>query len=272
MHFLYIDEAGHSGKNLEDVQQPVFVMAGVVVSDEKWRRTDHAFQSTLKASFGHDPGPDFELHAEKLLAPDGEGPFAGWDRKKRNDLAHALLDLLDSRSHQVLLHWIHKGTLQAGEPPKKDFGVDWTDPWPLSFHLMLTMFEEFLRSSRTGSSSSGLVIADHSDVTLEYVRELSSQRRRSKGWRQLKKVVEIGYTATSHASHMVQLADLVAFTMKKWAEGQTEFGANWPAEAHEFFDGCREKVWKRTELKTLKCNKINAPAQYRDAMLAMRKA
>jgi hypothetical protein len=32
--------------------------------------------------------------------------------------------------------------------------------------------------------------------------------------------MEIGYSAVSHANPMIQLADVVAFTMKRWAMSQ----------------------------------------------------
>jgi hypothetical protein len=36
MHLCYVDEAGSTGKNFKDRQQPIFVMAGLLVSDERW--------------------------------------------------------------------------------------------------------------------------------------------------------------------------------------------------------------------------------------------
>lgn len=39
MQFHYLDEAGCKGGNLSDRQQPVFVLGGLSVSDEKWIKT-----------------------------------------------------------------------------------------------------------------------------------------------------------------------------------------------------------------------------------------
>lgn len=52
MHFLYIDEAGSTGTDLKAIQQPVFSMASIVVSDEKWHKTNQAVHDTIQNYFG----------------------------------------------------------------------------------------------------------------------------------------------------------------------------------------------------------------------------
>lgn len=79
MHFLYIDEAGSTGGDLKAAQQPVFVMASLVVSDEKWRRANQAVRDKLEDYLGEAIAPGFELHAYELLSPNGDGPFSGHD-------------------------------------------------------------------------------------------------------------------------------------------------------------------------------------------------
>ena len=54
------------------------------VSDEKWRKTESDVQLVIAQAFGGPPPQDFELHACELLAPEGEGPFTGWDHGRRN--------------------------------------------------------------------------------------------------------------------------------------------------------------------------------------------
>jgi len=262
MHFLYIDEAGTSGTNLTDSQQPVFVMAGVLVSDEKWRKTELAVASTLSVAFKGIMPPNFELHAHQLLSPKGEGPFEGWERERRNKLASDLLTILTTEKHSVFIQIIHKKKMGEVLPPPDDYGFNWNNPWELGFHCFLTKFEEFLRSPKTGRTSSGLVIIDHDDQLMGVVRGHSKKRQQAKGWRELKKVVEIGYSAASHANPMVQLTDLVAFTMKKWAESQIEFSAQWPSEAHEVYQQYRTQIWSRTQFKELRFNMLKVPSAF----------
>ena len=259
MHFLYIDEAGNSGANLHDADQPVFVMAGLVVSDEKWQGTKAAIEAKLLTFFEGVLPPNFELHACDLLSPHGTGPFAGLDRGTRKALALDLLNLVTERSHALLLVPIYKASLAQRPAPPAQFGFNWKHPWEFGFGLMLTMFEDFLRSPATGRSSAGLAIVDHEPQYVAFVRRHTSNRQASTGWREVRKVVEIGYSATSHANPLIQLTDLVAFTYKKYLELETPKATAWPEPAREFFTQCKESIWGRVKLKQLCFQRLNVP-------------
>ena len=214
---------------------------------------------------------DFELHAHELLSPEGGGPFAGWERSKRNGLALELLTLLEDRKHQVLLQVVVKKSMSSVLEPDKAYGFDWNDPWDLSLAMVLTMFEEHLRGPKTGSTSAGMVFIDHEQGYLDLVRDRCRARRASGGWRELKKVMEIGYSAVSHANAMIQMADLVAFTMKKSVESTSGLRNEWPEEAHQFFAECRDRIWPRVQYKQLSFNRLNVPADLVAYLTAVRK-
>lgn len=271
VHLCYVDESGSTGRDLHNQQQPVFVMAGLLVSDEKWRGTERMFRDRLKAALGADPGAGFELHAAELLSPSGDGPFTGLDRSARNELALSLLDIIEERSHQVLLQVVQKRTMSTADHPSKDYGFDWRHPWDIGLAMTLTMFEEYLRGPSTGRTSAGMVFIDHEDSYLELVRVRSKERREAGGWRQLKKVMEIGYSAVSHANSMIQLTDLVAFTMRKSIESQTDHGDGWTDDAHEFFASCRARVWPKVQYKNLSFNQLNVPVDLVTYMKDIRK-
>lgn len=260
VHFLYIDESGNSGANLHDQLQPVFVMAGLVVSDEKWHGTKAAIEARMLTFFEGVLPENFELHACDLLSPTGTGPFAGLGRDSRNTLALDLLNLVTERSHALLLVPIYKVSLAHQPVPAGQFGFNWKHPWEFGFGLMLTMFEDYLRSKATGRSSTGLAIIDHEDQYVEFVRSHTSTRQASGGWREVRKVVEIGYSVTSHANPLVQLTDLVAYTYKKYLELDTPLAAAWRQPAKEFYTQCRQAIWSRVKLKQLCFQCLNVPA------------
>lgn len=270
MHFLYIDEAGNTGTDLANPQQPVFVMAGLVVSDEKWRNTKAAIQQRLQQFFGGAIPEAFELHSNQLLAPNGEGPFAGRTREDRNVLAIDLLGLIGTRGHQLFQVSIYKAKLQQEASPANDLGFNWKHPWEFGFEMIITMFEDFLRGPGTGQSSAGLAIVDHEDQYVAFVRAHTARRQAATGWRQLRKVVEIGYSAASHANPLVQLTDLVAFTRKKYLELETEMAAAWPAEAGVFYTQCHDVTWPRVKYKNLAFNQLNVHCSATDHAKAVR--
>ena len=120
MHLCYVDEAGSTGKNLGDEQQPVFVMAGLLVSDERWRKTESEIRRITEAAFQGDLPSDFELHACELLSPEGEGLFAGWELsspfspRARKVLELALREAVHLRHRQIGAEHLLLGLIREG--------------------------------------------------------------------------------------------------------------------------------------------------------------
>lgn len=241
-----------------------------MVSDEKWRKTNEVIRGVLRNYFGAAPAPDFELHAYQLLSPNGDGPFAGHDRVSRNALAIDLLKLIAQRGHYVFHIPIYKSKLAETAALVSVWGFDWHHPWQFAFAMQITMFEEFLRGSSTGSTSTGLVIVDHEDGCVEFVRAHTASRQSETGWKRLKKVVEIGYSASSHSNPLIQLTDLAAFTLKKYYELDTDLGAQWPQPAKDFFQSCRDTIWPRVKFKNPSFIKLNVHASMLDHAKAIR--
>jgi hypothetical protein len=130
MHLCYVDEAGSTGEDLASEQQPVFAMAGLLVSDEKWKKTEREYWTIVGNACDGIIPDGFELHAADLLAPDGQGPFAGWTRKRRNTLALDVLGLVESRRHQLLLQVVHKARMASAEAPsgtRVPLDLNWKD-------------------------------------------------------------------------------------------------------------------------------------------------
>jgi hypothetical protein len=271
VHLCYIDEAGHSGKNLADPQQPIFAMAGLLVSDEKWKKTEREARGIVKKALGASPGPGFEIHAGDLLAPKGKGPFKGLSMPNRMQLALDLLELIDVRRHQVLLQFVHKPRMATAPAPALPVAIDLKDPWEVGFASLLTKTEESLRSKRTGTSSTGMVIIDHDPSYLKLVRTHARDRQLSSGWTETRKVMEIGYSAVSHANPMIQMADVVAFTMKRSAMSQAGYGRSWPMAANKFLNQCHDLVWPRVEFKALRFPKLNPPTSFTNYLKQVRR-
>ncbi len=61
MHLCYWTRLGSTGRDLRNRQQPMFVMAAVLVSDEKWQKTERAVVERVGHGFGGEVPEDFEL-------------------------------------------------------------------------------------------------------------------------------------------------------------------------------------------------------------------
>jgi Protein of unknown function (DUF3800) len=86
VHFFYLDETGCTGADLNSPEQPIFVLGGVSVSDDRWRTTTEQFSDEVFKFFHGAVPKNFELHAPELNRC--EGPFQGKTQDECNTFAH----------------------------------------------------------------------------------------------------------------------------------------------------------------------------------------
>lgn len=250
MHFYYLDEAGCTGADLNNAQQPIFVLGGVSVRDEGWNRTQEDFVNIIKAYFAGNVPAGFELHTEQLLSPNGEGPFANHVRDRRNQLAKNLLSLLNSRSHDVHMFAIDKQKL-ACETCAIEMNYNLKTPYLVAYDYLLTHVNWFVKE-RLGLSARGMLIIDIKDQFHSDIEAVTRFRRfEDTTAHRIKWIVEFSYPVDSKKNPMVQLSDLVVFCTKKFFEIESGYRDNYPAEAKQFFAECYQIIDERNPKKTL---------------------
>lgn len=250
MHFFYLDEAGCTGNDLGNAQQPVFVLGGVSVRDEGWYETTNRFHAVIRDYFQGNVPDGFELHAEELLSPNGDGAFAGHDRQRRNALALCLLDLLAERSHHVHLIGIDKQKInefQCNAPVP----FNRNSPYLLAFDYMITYINWDVKE-KLGRSARGMIILDDKDQFEDEIELITHDRRfKVPAAHRIKWIVEFSYPVDSRKNPMVQLSDLVVFCAKKFLEIEGGYKPNLPVEAKTFFARCFSKINDRIKSKSI---------------------
>jgi Protein of unknown function (DUF3800) len=250
MHFYYLDEAGCTGRELQSQEQPIFVSGGISIRDEGWNRTQGDFARIINNYFEGAVPARFELHTEELLSPNGDGPFAGHDRARRNDLAKQILRLLQERRHDVHIIGIDKQRLSVSgcaAPISFAFKI----PLLLAYDYLITYIDWFV-SERLGRSARGMIILDSKP---EFIAEIESitHTRRFEGAEvhRVKHIVEFSYPVDSRKKPMVQLPDLVVYCTKKFYELEGGYRENWPEEAKNFYAECYGLIDARLPRKEL---------------------
>lgn len=248
MHFLYIDETGDTGQDLLNVQQPIFVMGGISVSDEKWNPTQQKFISIISNYFNGNVPIGFELHTHQLLSPNGEGPFAGHNRDDRNKLAFDILNMLVEHSHNVHAiafskSRIHENTCEVALP------FDTKCAYLLGFDYLITQFNDHVKRN-LGSSARGLIILDKKLEHHDNIETILHDRRfLTVATHRVKWVVEFSYPIDSTKNPMIQIADLVIFCIRKFLEAENGYGGNWPQPAKDFYAKCYNIIDSRLTFK-----------------------
>lgn len=250
MHFYYLDEAGCTGEDLNNDQQPIFVLGGVSVRDEGWYITQEEFATILSDYFNGNIPDNFELHAEELLSPNGDGPFQNHDREQRNQLTKKILSLLNTRNHDVHIFAIDKKKL-ANEVCFTNMNYNLKVPYLVSYDYLLTYINWFVKE-RLGRSARGMLIIDMKKEFLEDIEKITRFRRfEDTAAHRIKWIVEFSYPVDSKKNPMVQLSDLVVFCSKKFFEIEAGYRNSYPAEAKRFFAECFTIIDSRISKKTL---------------------
>ncbi|WP_439403207.1 DUF3800 domain-containing protein [Bradyrhizobium sp. DASA03068] len=268
MHFFYCDETGCNGTDLvKNVQeQPIFVLGGISVRDEGWRKTYSDFQALVATYFDGNLPPGFELHASELLSPNGDGPFTGMSRDNRNGLAQKVLKLIYDRGHAVHFIALDKAKIDGLAVGDEHNAFNSSVPYLLAYNYTVSYVERFCKI-KLGKSARGMIIADPKEEFDEDVRKMIHYYRRYEAPNSaaLKWVVEFSYAIDSKRHPMIQISDLVIFLARKFLEMECGFRENWPDNAKTFYAKCYDMIqsqvlWKdiipHTGTAERKCHKL----------------
>lgn len=250
MHFYYLDETGCTGSDLANLEQPIFVLGGVSVRDEGWNETQQQLANILNEYFDGSPPAAFELHSEQLLSPNGDGPFFGHPRTKRNKLAKDTLYLLSDRKHSVHYYAIDKKKL-ASASCTVTVCYNLKVPYLVAYDYLITQINWFVKNS-LGTSARGMLIIDAKEQFRKDIEMITNNRRFDEPLsHRVKWIVEFSYPVDSSKNPMVQLSDLVVFCTKKFLEIEGGYRTGYPQEAKQFYAECYALINDRISRKQL---------------------
>ncbi len=250
MHFFYLDESGCTGHDLENEEQPIFILGGVSVRDKGWNATQEQLASIIYNYFEGSIPEGFELHSEDLLSPTGDGFFSGHDRTKRNNLAKSILNLLSARPHAVHYYAIDKAKL-ASETCSVDVCYDLKIPYLVSYDYLITHIN-WLVKRKLGITARGMLILDTKEQFQSHIETITSKRRFGKPITQrVKWIVEFSYPVDSHKNPMIQLSDIVVFCTRKFLEIEGGYRSDYSSEAKQFYAECYALIHDRIPRSTL---------------------
>jgi Protein of unknown function (DUF3800) len=250
MHFYYLDESGCTGSDLTSQEQPIFVLGGISVRDEGWNKTQELLATILEGYFGGALPQNFELHTDQLLSPNGDGPFSGHARDRRNSLAKSILGLLADRSHDVHLCAIDKAKLSSCSCCVA-MPYDTRTPYHLAYDYLITYINWFVKN-KLGRSARGMLIIDAKEQFHADIERITHMRRfDGPSTHRVKWIVEFSYPVDSQKNPMVQLSDLVVFCTKKFLEIDNGYRDSYAQDAKRFYAECYTLIHDRIRRKDL---------------------
>lgn len=242
MHFYYLDESGDTGTNLEDKNQPIFVLGGTRVREAGWNSTQQDLEKLIADYFGSaGVSEGFELHTHELLGPQGKGPFAGHADEKRYGLCISILDLLIQRKHGFHYFAASKPTL-LNSSVEAPIGFDPKVPYLLAFDYLVT-YINWEAQQKLGKTQRAMIILDQKPELHDGIEQIMNERRyRGAKAHRVKQIAEFCYPVDSKQNSMIQLSDLVVYCVRRFLEVEHGYHDAWSEEAKIFYARCFQKI------------------------------
>lgn len=219
MKVCYFDESGTG-------QEPIAVMVGVVVDSQRMHVTkDH--WSTLLDNLSQIAGKKLqELHTKDFYV--GSGPFRGLSGSDRAAYISEIMGWFCERKHAFVYSAVDKQVYQAayaaGQVPP-----ELKTPWlSAAFHTILALQRANQGYEKTKGHT--LLVFDHKGHDEEPLAELVSSPppwsdayySRNKKQQPLSHIIDSPYFVASHRVPLIQVADFLAYFLRRYAELQAD--------------------------------------------------
>jgi hypothetical protein len=205
LYLLYADESG----DLRDPNSSHFVVGGIAVHEDAVRPLAGRMNSRINSFVGANLGRQLEVHGAPMRA--GGGLWAQVPFRARHGLARSLMRLIRD--------WQHERSGSQVQPfvvvLDRGFTAASTE---LAYGELLYLLDIYLRTGRrSGNPHNGILVADRSRYqrTIEAWVQLARARARlpRQDPRRLYALAEAPFFIDSRATRLMQLADLLAYSI-----------------------------------------------------------
>jgi hypothetical protein len=201
MYLLYSDESGA----VSDPNQNHFVLAGVAIFEREthWAEQD---LNAIAARFRPQDPYSIELHGSPMLS--GNKVWRKFSKQSRIDAIIDALNIINTRKLHLFCNIVLKSKISGNDPVEH------------TFEQLSSRFDLYLRRLylKYNKAQRGIIIFDKA-TTEQRIQTLAREFKYSgHTWGQLKNYAEVPAFLDSKASRLIQLADLVAFSMFRYYE------------------------------------------------------
>ncbi len=201
MYLLYVDESG----NPDGQENKYFVLGGIAVFE---REIYWINEKVNKVAADHFPSADIEFHAQAIASHRDE-PWHSMPTVQRNGIIDQLCQTICD--HRVVLFGIALEKSLAQDPVSR------------SFEELCNRFDLFLkRLHARGDTQRGLIIFDETRYESRLQTLLAEYRSSGTRFGTLRNFADVPFFASSKATRLLQLADLVAYAIyRRYERGDT---------------------------------------------------
>ena len=217
MYILYADDAGNTGTDYDNKQQPIFTLTGVIVEAEKWNEINEHI-SREKRKFIPD-FPDCEIHATDIYngskSKDKCFDFRQYGLQGNLNILEKFVNLIVEIQLPIITFAVRKSNLKRYCQSKYKMSIK-IDPYLIAFSYVSVFFDYYLESKK----SKGLIFLDEQrelitniDRILEELKLISSSEKLQI---KIKNIIEKALFLDSARSNFIQIADICNFYINRY--------------------------------------------------------
>ena len=215
MKLIYIDDSGNTGKKLDDSLQPLFVLGGFIIDEDIWKSVDSEI-CKIKTLYDIE---DMEIHSIEIMNGKKGTPYKNWSYEKKLKFFEEVLSLIRKFDLKVIYFSVKKENFKKyfqakyGKEFEQQFNIS---PYLLAFSYILQIGDAYL----VEQGSNGMLILDEQDEwkkpankTFNILTTLADEPELH-----VEKLLDRSFFVDSSESNMIQLADMIAYTTKRYCE------------------------------------------------------
>jgi hypothetical protein len=212
MYLAYVDEAGNTGRKLDDPDQPIHWLVSVLVPEDQVMALTHALDGVVARHVPDDP--QRELHGAELFG--GSGSWRGVAPTTRLAVYQAALATL-AEHHCAIAH------ASVDKPMLQSWRVD-ASPHLIGLHFLMEKIDYYVRRQPEDLRQRALLVADETNEHESYAIDLLADlQRRGVGvfrGHKINNVIGTVHFVRSEVDRGVQAADLVAYGLCRLGNGR----------------------------------------------------
>jgi len=219
MNFVYIDESGNTGLNLKDSQQPIFLLAALILPESKWFLLEKHFFDISRRYFGDILPDKFDIQAKDLKSR--RGVFKQISFAEQLSFRDEILQLLLDNEIKIIYRRIIKSKFAAFCEKYYGPGIK-VNPYIMALPFVCMEVDHYLQQKP--GNELGMLIFDEQKENLDAAeRSLRTLRLDSTSVLKTTNIVEKGFFINSAKSFGLQVVDLAAYYVRKYEEDKLGF-------------------------------------------------
>ncbi|MDZ4781766.1 MAG: DUF3800 domain-containing protein [Planctomycetia bacterium] len=213
MHLVYLDESGNTGTDLENANQPIFVLGALIVPEGVWGAVTGALEAAVKRHFPDLASDGVEIHGSELRS--GRTHFKGVPVSARLALRDDWLRIANDSGLKFVFRAIEKARFQKWAISSLGTGIT-INPHVAAFALVARVVDAYLQG--LSDATLGMFISDENKEVVHDVEKSISALRVMEGPLQLVRIIEKGFFIDSSKSRVLQLCDVCTLAARKLEE------------------------------------------------------